>query len=161
MRVVARRSAYACAALVLLGAGGAATRPTDSGRRLMEGHALRPTELVGSWIADDPDTRSLTRVVVRRRGGEYLVRVWGRCHPTDCAWDEAAATLRSDTPKPELSILYEQGFSTKRMSLRVVEPGLLGYRLETTFNDNSGRADQVSEELLKRGPARTARAARR
>lgn len=145
------RRAGACAgmAAMLFAAAAAAERP------------IGPAALLGAWVADDPDTRSLARVRVRRDGGAFLVRVWGRCHPTDCPWGEAAALLRQDMPKPELQMVFEQGFASRRMSLRVVQPDTLAYRVETTFNDRSGRAAQVSEELLKREPTGRGRARRR
>ena len=118
---------------------------------------LEASQLVGVWKAEDPRTRGLTRIVVRNEGGEFFVRAWGRCHPSDCAWGGASATLRPDAHKPELVLTYEQGFASRRMSLRVVRGGLLESHTETTFHDGSGRGDQVAEELFERAPTRRAR----
>ena len=111
---------------------------------------LAAAGLAGEWTAEDADTRSLTRVVVREEGEDTFVHVWGRCHPTDCDWGEATADAELDRPKPRLSATYEPGFATEALSLRLVRPGLIAYRVETDFTDGSGCGHQVSEGLLQR-----------
>ncbi len=105
--------------------------------------------MAGEWTAEDADTRSLTRVAIRAEGDEAFVHVWGRCHPSDCDWGEAGADADLDRPKPRLSVIYEPGFATEALSLRLVRPGLIAYRLETEFTDGSGRGSQVSEGLMQ------------
>ena len=157
-----RSAASACAAILLVASAGRVfAAAADAPAEPVDAYGRGPAELVGAWVADDAQTRSVTRVTVRREGGEFFVRVWGRCHPPDCPWGQASGRLRDDVPKPELAILYQPGFARETMALRVVRPGLLAYRVDTTVTAGAGRGDYVSEGLLKRAPARHRRAARR
>ncbi len=48
-------------------------------------------ELVGRWVNARASTRGITKVVISLRGGDLYVKVWGKCHPTDCYWGEVKA----------------------------------------------------------------------
>lgn len=50
-----------------------------------------PTDLAGEWVNIDPETDTLTRIHLSIQGRLVKVRIWGRCHPDDCDWDEVIA----------------------------------------------------------------------
>ena len=69
--------------------------------------------LVGSWVDQDPNARSMTQVKVRRDGERVLVHAWGSCYPTDCDWGEEVVELRNGIGV----VLWVQGFGDRRMEL--------------------------------------------
>ena len=109
----------------------------------------RPRGLAGTWLGAS-DTRDITRVVVRRDKGGYSIRMWGRCHPTDCPWGETAGLVQRQELDPTLFAVYQPGFKTSNVSLRLTGSDVLTYQFETKFNDNSGRAAMSSEGKLRR-----------
>ena len=52
----------------------------------------------GTWINTNPHTKGITKIVITRRGGNTYVKVWGKCHPTDCYWGEAKAYTFAGSP---------------------------------------------------------------
>lgn len=50
-------------------------------------------QMVGNWKNQDAATTYVTRIEVRLQDGQFLVHEWGKCHPTDCDWGEARASI--------------------------------------------------------------------
>jgi hypothetical protein len=54
----------------------------ESGRG---GSALREP-MSGWWHNDNPETKGITRLEIRRSAGLLVVHAWAKCHPEDCYW---------------------------------------------------------------------------
>ncbi len=106
-------------------------------------------DFVGEWCNKDFATRGNTRIHVRSYGTKLMVHMWGRCHPTECAWGETAAT-QGPTAK-SLSLIWEKGFATTTQQLTLVADGNLELSGHTHFIDQSGRADYDSKETFVKG----------
>jgi hypothetical protein len=50
----------------------------------------------GAWKNENPDTDNITHFEITQTGGvAHQVHMWGKCHPTDCDWGEAAGAYDS------------------------------------------------------------------
>ncbi len=58
-------------------------------------------EILGTWLNTNPHTKGITKIVVSRRGGNLYVKIWGKCHPTDCAWGEVKAYSFAGSPSED------------------------------------------------------------
>ena len=100
------------------------SQPQPTERNLAE-------EIRGIWKNEDSNTRGVTKIVILRKSGETFVRAWGKCHPQDCDWGEAKATIEGEV----LKITWYWAGGERDMSLRLVNG-----RLETetihVYNDN-------------------------
>lgn len=85
----------------------------------------------GIWKNEDSNTRGVTKIVILRKSGETFVQAWGKCHPQDCDWGEAKATIEGDI----LKVTWYWAGGERDMSLRLV-----GDRLQTetihVYNDD-------------------------
>jgi len=104
-------------------------------------------DFFGSWYASAPDTRGIARIDVRRLGDQVLVRVWGRCHPTDCDWGQAPgqpyAPAVSEPLWPTADVIiadFDNGAEHTTVVLRAAG-GALNYQAFTHFSDGSNRSD--------------------
>jgi hypothetical protein len=88
-------------------------------------------EIRGIWKNEDSNTRGVTKIVILRKNGETFVHAWGKCHPQDCDWGEAKATIEGDI----LKVTWYWAAGERDMSLRLV-----GDRLQTetihVYSDN-------------------------
>lgn len=50
----------------------------------------------GQWCNKDFETRGNTRIRIHLDGEKLVVHMWGRCHPSECDWGDAVATLAPD-----------------------------------------------------------------
>ena len=123
------------------------------------------TDQHGSWRNLDASTRSVTRVVVQNRcddlrlcdengvctsNGGYFVRVFGKCHPTDCAWGEVKATRRADG---WILATYAHSWATKYVWLKTYTVGglvRLRVYVHTDFTAADGRTDYTTDEWFVR-----------
>jgi hypothetical protein len=111
-------------------------------------HALCVTQQeAGSWINADPNTNSQTRidlsfvcqdVILNGKpfppGPPWYVRVFGKCHPTDCDWGRVGATRLSTG---FVYAFYNQGFAKRFVyaKMSTVRPGQLWVQTVTQFTD--------------------------
>jgi hypothetical protein len=115
-----------------------------------------PADYVGTWVNKNPNTRSVTRFVVKKISADKLsVQVFGKCHPTDCDWGNSRfityGTSVQDTSGAYGTAAYDQGFSRSLLTFNRAgqEVMLQGF---TQFVDNSGRQNYYIREYFTRTP---------
>ena len=113
------------------------------------------SDLRGTWINIDENTRGLTKVVIGGSGDVVSMSAWGSCSPSDCEWGEVPATpLTSSVSAPLASAdrivaVYEESF--KMSILNAYRSGdKLVVDNATDFKDN--RADTFHSYTFKRLP---------
>lgn len=129
-------------------------------------HALCVSSpLAGSWRNINPNTRSITRVTVTQgcgdqvlcdtdghcstSGGGYGVRVWGKCHPTDCDWGSRSAVSRGNG---WILATYRRSYATSYVWLKVYKRGgtnQLRVNVRTDFTAADGRTDYTTDEWFR------------
>lgn len=107
---------------------------------------IQPPE-EGNWRNADPATNSLTRIQLRfvcqdqilngqlfPPGPPWFVRVFGKCHPSDCDWGEVGAQRLSTG---HIFATYNQGFATRYVYAKMSQfrPGQLWVYTYTDFAD--------------------------
>lgn len=112
-------------------------------------------DFLGGWINMDPADRGITRVQISREPEGLQVRVFGKCHPTDCDWGVAPLTTYGrhirDTDHQVASVVFEQGFATTTLLLRLHD-NTLNVEALTHFTDDSGRQNFRSTSAFRRPP---------
>jgi hypothetical protein len=133
----------AASALALTGFAAATTASADL------------SDLRGTWINIDENTRGLTKVVIGGSGAVVSMSAWGSCSPTDCEWGEVPATplTNSVSASPETAdrivAVYDKSF--KMSILNAYRSGnKLVVDNATDFKDN--RADTFHSYTFKRLP---------
>ncbi len=112
----------------------------------------------GKWKNADPNTRSITRIDLRficqdqilngqpccPTGPPWYMHLFGKCHPTDCDWNEVGAQ-RLGTG--QIYAVYNQGFATRYVYAKMSQyrPGQLWVYIRTDFADPN-RADYESQD---------------
>jgi thiol-disulfide isomerase/thioredoxin len=102
---------------------------------------------VGEWCNKDFSTPGITRVHIRTVDDRLTVHMWGRCHPKECDWGEAAATKSSQG----LSVKWDHGFAVKTQELRILANGDLQVDTRARFTDGSGRRDYDASDTFAKG----------
>jgi hypothetical protein len=92
--------------------------------------------LASTWLNDNSNTNSLTRLIITQDGSGVSVHAFGRCSPTDCDW---GVQRGNTTGNNAAVILWDQGFVVRTMSLQVTSPGHLTSRLDSVYRDNRAR----------------------
>lgn len=117
----------------------------------------------GTYVNEDPNTRSITRMHLEfvcgarhssgpggvgsvAHGGDvhYRVRLWGSCSPRDCDW----GTTRGEFGRGNnIFARYDQGFA--RRTVRIIPMGgnRVGLELRSTYND--GRAPNTYSGVFR------------
>ena len=75
--------------------------------------------------------------------------MWGRCHPTECDWGDATATIEKDGKV--LSLTWKTNFNTETQKLTLLADDTLELAGHTHFIDKSGRGDQVNKYTYAKG----------
>ncbi len=120
----------------------------------------------GDWRNINANTNAMTRAVVTFECGDvilcdtngnctggqstYRVRMFGRCHPTDCDWGTVVATNRADG---WLLATYHFGFKTSYVWLKTyVYSGITYLRVyvDNRFAPGDGRANYVTDEWFRK-----------
>lgn len=89
---------------------------------------------VGEWCNTDPDTRGITRVNITYHNESLKVHMWGRCHPIECDWGEATATI--DEERNLLLVVWDQGFAIKEQRLNIRPNGELKVINRSEYTDD-------------------------
>lgn len=105
----------------------------------------------GTWKNQDPNTDGLTTVKIRKQGGDYLVRMYGKCHPEDCDWGELAIPVSESADNQFLLHWNHNGIIADQTVKYLPEKDLLSVETKTRFEDGSGRQAYSSTEYFKRG----------
>ena len=113
------------------------SQPQPTERNLAE-------EIRGLWKNEDSNTRGVTKIVILRKNGETFVRAWGKCHPQDCDWGEAKATIEGEV----LKVTWYWAAGERDMSLRLVSDRL---QTETIHVYNDTRPPRRSSHWFVRG----------
>lgn len=105
---------------------------------------------IGTWVNDDKDTQSLTRIEVRfvcqdqmldgepyPPGLNWYTRVFGNCDDHECDWGEAAGRNLD----AYIFAFYDQGFARRAVWIRRsrLRPGRLWVFVWTKFADPTRR----------------------
>ena len=121
--------------------------------------AVQPQD--GAWVNLNPNTRSITRVVLRFTcqdqvlngqpfppGPPWHVHIFGKCHPIDCDWHEVGAQRLNNG---QIFATYNQGFATRTVHAQMSQqqPDTLELMIHTDFNDPN-RRDYDIDELFRR-----------
>ena len=126
--------------------GGTAATTTAANAALCRGIAA------GGWVNTNPATRGITRVYLARRCGArraYLVKLYGKCHPTDCSWKSSFARYRGRGRGRGLFISHaNHGFAKRRIVLRKIG-NYLFVKVYTDFADPR-RRDYVATYRFRR-----------
>lgn len=118
----------------------------------------------GKWVNTDSSTRSLTRAELRFTcqdqvlngvlyppGPPWHVRLWGKCHPSDCDWQEVGADRVTIGNRTFVRAIYRQGFATRYVyaDMSSFRRGQLWIWMWTDFADPN-RADYESQNWFRR-----------
>ena len=116
-----------------------------------------PQDFVGTWVNMNPNTSGITRFVVRSTGSNTLnIRVFGKCHPTDCDWGTTQlityGSSVQDSDHKFATANYRPGFSSTLLTfnLNVRNRRQITLQSFTQFLDNSGRQNYSSVEGFQR-----------
>ena len=107
----------------------------------------------GAWVAEDAQTRGITRVEIRARWPGIQIHMWGKCTPVDCDWGRPASYMPDRIAAGELQVTWRPSFAEKRQDLRLLDDGRLEIVTHTRFKDGSGRRDYDSRDYLRRASA--------
>ncbi|HYR89664.1 MAG TPA: hypothetical protein VE422_36660 [Terriglobia bacterium] len=121
----------------------------------------------GTWHNYDSNTQSVTWVVFRMECRDasrtvcngnictttsavephYFIKVWGKCHPTDCYWGEAEGVAQTGSNAGWYTFHFDQGFANRYVWVRTYPqwPGWLRVWIWNDFVD-PGRADYTIDE---------------
>ena len=101
----------------------------------------------GFWVNKNTGKPNITKVDIDKVGNIMLVRIWGKCHPTDCDWGIETTDI-SDASDGTLNLVWDQGFAIKTQELILLSDGRLKVKTFCHFTDNSGRTDYKSTEYF-------------
>jgi hypothetical protein len=106
------------------------------------------TEWSGTWVNQNPNTSGITKFVVVPDGAhKFKVRVFGKCHPTDCDWGttEMITYKRQDGYYFYGTANYAQGFKNTVLTFTLAE-GPVVLESFNRFLDNSGRQNYYTRD---------------
>jgi len=121
-------------------------------------NAIRPGRsnigrFAGVWVNEDAQTRSITRIELRRRWPGTEIRMWGKCHPVDCDWGSRYSYELSDVARGEMKVAWKPAFAVRTQDLKLLPDGRLEVVTHTQFTDRSGRRPYDSTDVFRKaGP---------
>ncbi len=110
------------------------------------------TEWTGTWINTDTNTSNITRFVVTPTGNhKFKVQVYGKCHPTDCAWGNAEMVTykRSDGYYFYGIANYKMNFKKTTLFFTLAE-GPVVLQTFNQFTDRSQRENYYTSDQFQR-----------
>jgi hypothetical protein len=107
---------------------------------------------IGQWTNEDSNTGGITRINIKFSGNTYSVETWGKCHPTDCYWNEYAGVKYnvSNITGSGMTIVWTFSFVETTLNLEVLSDGRLKVTSHEHFTDNSGRSDMDATYYFKK-----------
>ena len=124
-----------------------------------------PTSIAGDWHNINSDTRDITRIVVDTCAsrtvdngdgtssttfdGSSVIRMFGKCHPSDCDWGTKYLTSSSGWQRAT----YDFGFKKAYVRIKTVQISGHTYLRAIVFNDYTaadGRTDRTSSNLFSK-----------
>lgn len=114
-----------------------------------------PQDFVGNWVNVNSNTRGITRFVVTAPQPNTLkVQVFGKCHPTDCAWGVTQFTTYGSTVQDsnhkEATAVYNQSFANDFLTFALRGANRMLLQSFTQFTDHSARQNYFAQEQFKR-----------
>jgi hypothetical protein len=113
--------------------------------------------MTGDWVAVNDATNGLTRARIdvgccdQVRNGRPVcsppdsVRIFGRCHPTDCDWGVRTGSFQTSNG---LRLTYRQSFATRTVRIDAMANGNLRIRVFTDFASRK-RDDYNMTEIMR------------
>jgi hypothetical protein len=100
--------------------------------------------IVGEWVNEDTNTRGITRIKIDYDGNTYSVETWGKCHPTDCYWNDydGVSYSVSDATDSTITIAWIFDFKETALNIEALPDGRLEVLSHNHYTDNSGRSDR-------------------
>lgn len=109
------------------------------------------SDWLGHWTNTNPETRSISHVILEEIEGELWLQAFGVCEPTPCDWGKAKAhifTSSVDAPEP-LGFTAKYDFSFMETAFAGnVKKGILVIQEFNSFKDGSGRQDYYLREFF-------------
>ena len=108
-------------------------------------YSIRPEDFADEWLNDDQDTGGMTRIIISFQNGIMNVHGYGKCHPTDCDW----GTIKAEYSGNPFVAVYEFGFVTTTLTIRLISPNSLHVHTNEVFHDGTNR-DFESDYFMHR-----------
>jgi hypothetical protein len=90
-------------------------------------------DYAGAWKNENPDTDNITRFEISQTGIAAQVHMWGKCHPQDCDWGEAAGAY--DSRNDTLVVTWTFDFKGETQWLTLLPGGRLELMGHVTYTD--------------------------
>lgn len=108
----------------------------------------------GDWVTTANSNPGITRLSINQNNeGQWSIRAWGACHPTDCDWGTTSIHLLgesvSDNSFPYGFASWDHGFKSAHFTLRIEKDELVVESYDI-FKDNSGRTNYRRLERFHR-----------
>jgi hypothetical protein len=110
--------------------------------------SARPLPFVGYWVNENPNTRGITRALIRGEGTNIFVHMWGQCTP-ECDWGEVSTTA-ADAADGVLGLSWTTGFKVETQQISLDAPNRLRVVGHVHYTDSSGRGDRDYTEYFVR-----------
>jgi hypothetical protein len=108
---------------------------------------LGMSRLLGTWLAENPNTRGIVKVVLRSGSSGPTMHWFGACSPSPCNNGVHPATLFGSSVSAQQAIGFtstdNEGFAIARFT-GYLQIQTLVIVYTTHFRDNSGRTDYLS-----------------
>ena len=106
----------------------------------------------GTWDNVDPATGGL-KLMVSVEAGEFQIRAWGKCQPTDCDWGTVPLHLIGSSVEDQsferAFATWDPEFATTHLMIHI-DGEQLAVEIVTIFKDESGRSNFRRLFLLRR-----------
>jgi hypothetical protein len=109
-------------------------------------------EWSGTWVNKDPNTKGITRFVLAPIGKhQFKLQVFGKCHPTDCAWGNAEMVTyqTSDGYYFYGTAAYKLKFKKTLLFLTLAE-GPVVLQTLNQFTDKNDRPNSYTSDQFQR-----------
>jgi hypothetical protein len=121
--------------------------------------APAPTELVGTWVNVNSNTRGIVKIVVGKSGSDITIRAYGACTPDPCDWGKVTGAAYSKAIDSSVAkgftATYDSGFATDLLTGQLKQTSAgprLVVRDFSHFTDGSTRNDYFNKDTFKRKP---------
>ena len=102
--------------------------------------------LAGEWINIDPNTKSITKIIIKGLNGRLMAHTFGKCSPGDCDWGIAPVTKR----RGSFIASYQQNFAIKKLIITPSSMRTLRVRLSVKYKDQ--RPARITKLRFKKIP---------
>ena len=107
----------------------------------------------GKWFNVDPETPTITTIIVKKKNDSWTIQAWGKCHPKDCDWGAVPLNMIGDsTTDKTFDCAFAEwkfDFKTTYLTMRMQGDQLVVETI-SVFKDNSNRSNYRKLSLMKR-----------